>query len=110
MVDFAGLLDAPAYNLLGVDAVITPVGGPASDPIRVLDDTVEVEEEVAGGVHIPSTATAVRLRLADLAAQGLERADLEKAEVEIDGTLYAVLATRPAGNRRELELILIERK
>ena len=107
-IDFAGLLDAPAYSLLGTDAVITPPGGVASNPIRVLDKTVEVEEAGASGVIIPTVRPAADLRLADLAAEGLTREDLKKAEVTFAGVLYRVLATQPGKNARDLCLILTE--
>ena len=107
-IDFAGLLDAPAYATFGVEATITPVGQ-AGKTLTVLDQPIEVEDESAAGVLVPSVAPGIRLRLSELAEQGLARADLEKAEVVLGDDLYVVLATRPARNRRELELILTER-
>ena len=107
-IDFAGLLETPAYATFGIEASITPVGQ-GGKTLTVLDQSIEVEDEAAGGVLVPSVAPVIRLRLSELAEQGLARADLEKAEVLLDETLYVVLATRPARNRRELELILTER-
>ena len=106
-IDFANLLDAPSYNILGVPAIITP---PGATPVAltVLDKTEDIEEQGAGGVVIPSRAPAVDLRISELTEKGLARADLHDAEVTLDGTVHRVLATLPVGNRRELRLILTE--
>ena len=106
-VDFAGLLDAPAYDTFGVTAVLTAVGRPALT-LTVLDKIVEVKEAGASGVVVPTSRPAIDLRLADLEAAGLAREDLKKAEVVFGGLRYRVLATAPTSNVRELRLILIE--
>ena len=107
MIDFAGLLDSPAYAQLGISAEITPVGG-KTVTLTVLEGTAEVEEPGAGGVVIPSVQPAADLRLSELAEKGLTRADLVKAEVGLGGVLYRVLGTQPLSNRRELRLVLTE--
>ncbi|HDZ74375.1 MAG TPA: hypothetical protein ENH55_16750 [Aurantimonas coralicida] len=106
-IDFAGLLDAPAYEIFGVEAVLTPVGRlPLT--LDVLNHIVEVEEAGDSGVVVPTVRPAVDLQLADLAPAGFGREDLVKAEVTFGGVRYRVLATAPTSNARELRLILIE--
>ena len=106
-IDFAGLIDGPAYETFGVEALISPVNKPAFTPI-VLAKTVEVEEAGASGVVVPTLRPAADLRLADLAAAGVTRQDLAKAEVVFGGVTYRVDATMPLANSRELRLLLIE--
>ena len=107
-LDFAALLDGPVYATTGLEATITPVGQ-GGKTVTVVDRSIEVEDAGAGGVVVLSVAPILRLRLSELKAQGLERADLEKAEVQLGETLYVVLATSLARNRRELDLTLSER-
>ena len=107
-LDLAGLVDGPVYDTFGVAATITPAGQGAVT-FTVLDRSIEVEDAGAGGVVVLSVAPILRLRLSELKAQGLERADLEKAEVQLGETLYVVLASSLARNRRELDLTLTER-
>ena len=106
-VDFAGLLDAPAYATFGVTAAITPNGGVAVS-LTVLDKVVEVIETGASGVEIPTLKPAADLRLEEMATVGLTREDLTKAEIVFGGVTYKVEATMPVANTRELRLILSE--
>lgn len=106
-IDFAGLLDKPAYATFGSEALLTPVSKPAL-ALTVLDKIVEIEEAGASGVIVPTFRPACDLRLADLAVAGLAREDLAKAEIVFGGVTYRVLATQLIANSRELRLILIE--
>jgi hypothetical protein len=106
-IDFAGLLDAPAYETFGVAATLTAVDH-APLALTVLFDMREVDEAGAGGIIVPTIRPTCVLRLADLAAAGLAREDLVKAAIVIDGTRYRVESTAPTSNARELRLILIE--
>ncbi len=107
MIDFGALLDAPTYLILGAGAVLTPRGG-KDLPITVLTQVIEVDETAPSGVVTPTLRTVATLKLADLAAGGLAREDLEKAAIVFGGVRYEVLATAPASSLRELRLILIE--
>ena len=106
-IDFAGLLDAPAYDTFGVLVVLTAIDR-AALTVTALDKIVEVEEAGASGVIVPTLRPVIDVRLADLEAAGLAREDLVKAEVVFGGVRYRVLATEPTSNARELRLILIE--
>ena len=106
-IDFAGLLDAPAYDTFGETATLTPDGLPAVT-VTVLCKIVEVEEAGAGGIVIPTLKPAADMKLADLTAAGLVREQLLKAALVLGGVRYRVIATAPAENLRELRLILIE--
>ncbi len=114
-IDFAGLLDAPAYDNFGVAAVLTAVDK-AALPITVLFSMEEFEAAGDGGVVVPTIQPTCVLRLADLTAASLAREDLVKAAIVItpdaalpnDSVRYRVEATAPVENVRELRLILIE--
>lgn len=106
-LDFAGLLETPAYDIFGVAAILTAIDR-AALTITVLDKIVEVEEAGASGVIVPTLRPAIDVRLADLEAAGLAREDLVKAAIVFGGTRYRVISTQPTANARELRLILIE--
>ncbi len=106
-LDFAGLLDAPAYDTYGEAAELTAVDR-AMLPITVLFAIAEFEAPGAGGVVVPTIQPNCVLRLADLTAANLAREDLVKAAIVINSVRYRVDGTALVENVRELRLILIE--
>ena len=109
-MDFGALLYGPLYDVLGTSAVIRCLYSDAFE-ITVIDKTSGVEVNEGGAVK--TIRPAAIIRMTDLTLQGLERADLEDAHIEINDKLWRVKATMPkpapSGEAQgELYLFLIE--
>ncbi len=84
-------LDA-IYSVIATDALITPnVGG--SQSIRAIDKTAGVQVGGDDGVSVQSISPACDVRATELATKGIDRADLDRGTVEIDGMLWRIIVT-----------------
>lgn len=93
---------------LGVPATFTPSGG---DPVtvRALDLTKGVDASKAG--DLPTIQPAARVRMTELAANGIERSELRGGLLVLNGVTWKVAGHRlrpaPTGEAEgEAELIL----
>lgn len=96
----------PIFRMQAVEALLVPrVGLPTL--ILVLDDTAGVEIEDAETI-LP----VVRLRYADLVANGLTIDGLDKGTVTVDGAEYEITAAReektPSGRAQGLVRLTLE--
>ncbi len=96
--------------MIATDAVVTPDGGGAQT-IRAIDKTAGVLVGGDDGVSVQSISPACDVRATELAAKGIDRVDLDRGTVEIDGMVWRIIVTavRPGiyGEARgEVRLIL----
>lgn len=87
-MDWQGLLYDPNYDVLGVEAVLTPRGLPALEPITVLDKTSGVEVVEAGST-VQTVKPAAVIRIRELEERGLTDLDLlDNSEIVLNGMIY----------------------
>lgn len=107
MIDFANLLDAPCYSILGVEFTLA-TDAVSPQTLTGLDRPAETEEVSADGVIVRTLRRALIVQKSDLLAAGFDLDCLDDAAIVLAGTDYRVLTTAPADSLRELRLILIE--
>jgi len=109
MIDYQATLYGPIYATLGVPATITP-GSTASPATVVALDKTAGMTVFGGGVDVESIKPAAVVRVAELAAAGLTRADLVDASILINGSIWEIRSTQPRpspNGERDGELLLI---
>jgi hypothetical protein len=111
-MDLQSLVLSPVYATWGVDATLCPaLGGPVT--VRVLDRTSGVEVASASNTEILTIRPAALVRVSELEASGVQRDELRKAELAMNGKTWRIEASlpKPTPNGEsdgELMLILIE--
>lgn len=107
-IDFDGVLLAPLYAVLGVDAVITVAGNDYD--IVVIDKTAGVE--VGGNVEVPTVVPAAAVQYATLTGVGLSAADTVDASISFHGFTWTVYAYKldpnPSGERSGEVMLLLK--
>lgn len=95
MIDFDGLLFAPIYDTLGVEATLTTVDG--------IVKTITVKDETSGVIlesgnnnfQMATSKPAACVRVSELSANGLARKDLSGAAISFNGNDWKVIAIQP---------------
>lgn len=107
MIDFAALLLDPVYDTLGVEASLEASG---TVTLTVLDKTEGVMlESQNGGFQLATSKPAACVRISELTANSLTRADLRDAQITFNGNDWKIVATQPKplpSGSGELYLIL----
>ena len=92
-MDWASLLYDPNYDVLGVTATLT---------VDALSDALPITaRDFTSGVVLGETPDyqdirpAARVRMPEIEAAGLERADLHGGEIEMNGKTWHIETTRP---------------
>lgn len=109
-MDFQALLLNPAYSAFGVPATLTVACGNPAVAVTVIDKTAGVV--FSEGPDVQTVRPAADLRMSDLTAAGLTRADLDDGMIEFNGAAWTIKATlpKPTPNGEsdgELRLILM---
>ena len=116
-MDWASLLYDPVYDVIGETAVILPGVGGAAVTVTALDKTAGVVVDDGNPRTVDTTiqtlTPAIAVRMADLTAAGLTRADLEGGAIEINGAIWHIKSSKPRPSPKgeaggELLLLLYE--
>lgn len=92
MIDFNAVLLDPVYDAFGVAASLEASG---TVMITVIDDTQSVALDTNTGLQFAAAKPAARVRLSELAANGIVREDLKDATITFNGNSWTITATQP---------------
>ncbi len=113
MTDYNSVLFDPIYAIQGVPATLRLDDWGEDISVTAIDKTSGVAVSVSGDPEIQTIRPAAAIRVAELTAAGVTRADIDTGTIEMNGTVWRLEATlpRPTPNGEddgELWLILIE--
>lgn len=113
MIDWKSLLYAPVYDIIGVDAVITPATNASAVTLTALDKTAGIEVSDGSGIDVGTVRPAAVIRKQEMLDAGLTPSDLEDANLCMNGKDWRVKSwfprPSPTGEADgEIYLILIE--
>ena len=94
MTDFDTLRLDAIYQVLATDAVVTPNGGRPKD-MRAIDKTAGVQVGGDDSVSVYSIEPGCFLRSDELAANRIQRSDLDGGTIELNGTLWSIITAAP---------------
>lgn len=89
-LDWDGLVLGPAYDILGVSALITPVSSASPATVQVIDDTRGVELPGRAQVEVSTVKPVAYVRSTSLTAASLTKADLRGAAIAFNGRTYRI--------------------
>jgi hypothetical protein len=107
MIDFGTLLLDPIYDSLGVEASLEASG---TVTLTVLDETQGVMLDTGTSLQFGAAKPAARVRLSELATNGIIRDDLKGSAISFNGKDWTIVATQPKptpDGSGELYLILV---
>jgi hypothetical protein len=94
-LDYDALLLDPIYDALGVDAVLD-LGTAGTVELVVLDKTEGVLlESPNNGLQLATSKPAACVRVSELNANSLARADLKNLPIAFNGGSWKIVATQP---------------
>lgn len=93
-MDYQATLYDPIYDVLGVEAVITPDSTVGPVTVTAIDKTGCIPIP-SGGIEIETIEPAAVIRMAELLAAGITRDDLEGGTITFNGATWRIKATLP---------------
>src|SRR5687767_10670285 len=94
-LNFDDELFGPIHDDLAVDVVVTPITSAGAATVPMIEDTVGMDVEMAGGTIVSTVRPAATVRMAVLTAAGLTRSDMKGAALQMSGRTYRVESSEP---------------
>lgn len=97
-ISFADLLYRPIYDRMGVAAKLTLKTGevfdtmPNGSPLVALDKTSGIALPQDGGIIIETVTPIAEFMMADLAALGVSKNQVDEGEIQLNGRTWAIIS------------------